>query len=694
MSLRHQSLPNTSFLPQAVEDLLRTWSYRLAGAGLGALAALIWLCLLTWTAQSGDDLSGASRNILGPLGSIIADLLFQSLGQASVVAVVPVVFFGVELFWKERVTLLSARLIYWPVSIALIAGGMSSLPTFSAWPLQHGFGGFVGDFLYSFLRQIVDTVAPSLGGVIAGLALWITGFALLFRTLNLQPRDLWLLLEFDAGPDADDDGVATRAGPFALFRNMFGRWRRRGVARDETAPGSFAGAVQPGHDMHFETHFAAVTAASMPPENAPHPADSSIVQPAAPADRSFDAHVDDDALFAPIEPTARSLDLDDIDEIESAGSRTMAARFAPVSAKTAAKKDVPKGRSSPIRLPKPPFMMRTASDATTTSGSEPPLRSAAFQLPSVKLLALGKSPKRSAEFNENVIRGNARLLEDVLADFGVKGQIVGVHPGPVVTLYELEPARGVKAARVIGLADDIARSMSAHSARVAVVPGKNAIGIELPNAKREPVLLRQLLDDPAFGASDAKLPMAIGKAIDGTAVVTDLARMPHLLVAGTTGSGKSVGINAMILSLLYRHTPANCRFIMIDPKMLELSVYNGIPHLLTPVVTDPRKAVLALNWAVREMEERYKRMSELGVRNMDVYNARLADAEKENKPIHRTVQTGFDRDTGEPVYENRMVPHTAMASIVIVVDEMADLMMMAGKEIEATVQRLAQMARA
>ncbi|MDJ1160283.1 DNA translocase FtsK, partial [Chelatococcus sp. SYSU_G07232] len=279
-------------------------------------------------------------------------------------------------------------------------------------------------------------------------------------------------------------------------------------------------------------------------------------------------------------------------------------------------------------------------------------------------------------------------------DFGVRGEIINVRPGPVVTLYELEPAPGTKSSRVISLADDIARSMSAVSARVAVVSGRNAIGIELPNARRETVYLRELLASQDFEQTKLKLALCLGKTIGGEPVIAELARMPHLLVAGTTGSGKSVAINTMILSLLYRLKPEECRLIMVDPKMLELSVYDGIPHLLTPVVTDPKKAVVALKWAVREMEERYKKMSKLGVRNIDGFNARVAEARMKGEVIARTVQTGFDRDTGEAVYEDEIMDLEPLPYIVVIVDEMADLMMVAGKEIEGAIQRLAQMARA
>jgi S-DNA-T family DNA segregation ATPase FtsK/SpoIIIE len=316
-----------------------------------------------------------------------------------------------------------------------------------------------------------------------------------------------------------------------------------------------------------------------------------------------------------------------------------------------------------------------------------------YQLPELGLLALPKSSERFAPSPES-IQECAQSLESVLGDFGVRGQIINARPGPVVTLYELEPAPGTKSSRVIGLADDISRSMSARSARVAVVSGRNAIGIELPNEKREKVYFREMLQSDEYTETQAKLPLCLGKTIGGEPVVVDLARMPHLLIAGTTGSGKSVAINTMILSLLYRLTPDQCRLIMVDPKMLELSVYDGIPHLLTPVVTDPRKAVVALKWAVREMEERYKKMSKLGVRNIDGYNIRVAEAKAKGETLSRTVHTGYDKESGEAIYEKEELELEPLPYIVVIVDEMADLMMVAGKDIEGAVQRLAQMARA
>jgi S-DNA-T family DNA segregation ATPase FtsK/SpoIIIE len=317
-----------------------------------------------------------------------------------------------------------------------------------------------------------------------------------------------------------------------------------------------------------------------------------------------------------------------------------------------------------------------------------------YELPPLGLLAEPVRLHEKTALTDEALEENARMLEAVLSDFGVRGRIVAVRPGPVVTLYELEPSAGTKTSRVIGLADDIARQMSALSVRIATVPGRNVIGIELPNAKRETVYLRELLAAESFERAPAPLTLVLGKEIGGQPVMVDLARMPHLLIAGTTGSGKSVAINTMIMSLVYRLTPDQCRLVLIDPKMLELSVYDDIPHLLTPVVTEAPRAVAALKWTVREMEDRYRAMSQLGVRNIAGYNQRLAEAGDKGEKLTRTVQTGFDQETGRPIYEEQELALKALPFIVVVVDEMADLMLVAGKDIEGAVQRLAQMARA
>lgn len=321
------------------------------------------------------------------------------------------------------------------------------------------------------------------------------------------------------------------------------------------------------------------------------------------------------------------------------------------------------------------------------------LQSGEYVLPPLELLDKTIIQKNK-NLSQDLLNEQARLLENVLNEFGISGEIVNIRPGPVVTMYELKPAPGIKTSRVIGLSDDIARSMSALSARIAVIPGQNVIGIELPNKTRQTVYLRGLLNTEDYQKTETDLPLILGEDIGGNPIIADLAKMPHLLVAGTTGSGKSVSVNAMILSLLFKLSPSQCKFIMIDPKMLELSVYDDIPHLLTPVVTDPKKAVVALKWAVKEMENRYRAMSKLGVRNIAGFNKRLNEARRNGEVLVRRVQTGFDPETGKPIFENQGLDFEVLPYIVVVVDEMADLMLVAGKEIEATIQRLAQMARA
>jgi S-DNA-T family DNA segregation ATPase FtsK/SpoIIIE len=354
--------------------------------------------------------------------------------------------------------------------------------------------------------------------------------------------------------------------------------------------------------------------------------------------------------------------------------------------------DAPDVTAPPVAIRAPKTTPRESGrEVREAQGAFDFVKPGGFALPELAMLA--KPKPRAAQFDEGALRQNAQLLESVLSEFGVRGQIDQIRPGPVVTLYELVPAAGVKSARVVALSDDIARSMSVAACRVAVVPGRNAIGIELPNARRETVYLRDLLASSEYEKSTQALPMALGENIGGEPYIADLSKMPHLLIAGTTGSGKSVGVNAMILSILYRLSPEQCRFIMIDPKMLELSVYDGIPHLLTPVVTDPKKAIVALKWTVREMEDRYRMMSKIGVRNVASYNERAREAAAKGEHFERTVQTGFD-DAGRPVYESERIDPKPMPYLVVVIDEVADLMLVAGKDVEGAVQRLAQMARA
>lgn len=363
---------------------------------------------------------------------------------------------------------------------------------------------------------------------------------------------------------------------------------------------------------------------------------------------------------------------DDDEQEDIRGGRSK--KIAVVTPSKLAQKSAPKEKSKQVKL-----NLRNQND---------------WEYPSLDFLQEVPPQAKEEKLDETALRKNAELLQNVLNDYNVKGEIKSIHPGPVVTLYELEPAPGTKTSRVVSLSDDIARSMSAVSVRAAVPPGRNVIGIELPNKKRQTVYLRDLMERDEFEKTTARLPLVLGKDIGGHPIIADLAKMPHLLVAGTTGSGKSVAVNTMILSLLYRLSPQQCRFIMIDPKMLELSVYDDIPHLLSPVVTEPGRAVVALKWTVQEMENRYRNMSKLGVRNIEGYNIRIKEAVKKGEVLMRKVQTGFDAETGKPVYEEQPLDLTELPYIVVVVDEFADLMLVAGKDVENAIQRLAQMARA
>ncbi len=394
-------------------------------------------------------------------------------------------------------------------------------------------------------------------------------------------------------------------------------------------------------------------------------------------------------IFDPVDDVASDIDA----VFEDPNAPRMAEPHMPIPAPHIPTAPTPEPRSvvrhPPKKTPQPSSQAKAEAQPTLKFEDQYP----GYEHPPLGLLMNPIEIQRH-HLSDEALEENARMLESVLDDYGVKGDIVSVRPGPVVTMYELEPAPGLKASRVIGLSDDIARSMSALSARVSTVPGRSVIGIELPNENREKVVLREILSHRDFGDGNHKLPLALGKDIGGEPIIANLAKMPHLLIAGTTGSGKSVAINTMILSLLYKLTPEECRMIMIDPKMLELSVYDGIPHLLSPVVTDPKKAVVALKWVVGEMEERYRKMSKMGVRNIDGYNGRVKDALSKNEMFSRTVQTGFDDETGDPIFETEEFQPEVLPYIVVIVDEMADLMMVAGKEIEACIQRLAQMARA
>ncbi len=658
------------------------WLSRAGGALLLAGVGAAWASLLTWS-QSDPSLThaagGATSNVLGAVGAIFADVMLNTLGFAAVFLLLAPMFWGIELMIAERIFANRKKTSVFPLSVLLLAGGFAVLPLTESWPFGHSFGGIVGDWLYK-LTATLFSIAGAEGALpLAGLAYFLAGFAALGYSVGLEREDLNRLLE-------RSHRLARRRGSLWPGWLLNAGWLSGFFPPDVAFADDLEPATEPpvyqrkpaGRVGRREPYL------SVPPSFEPGPAEAPAFD-RGPQDMPARAapfwHETDDELLG------RDVAFDESTDAES---RAIAARFAPRSAKIRRPAPMPKPQAvetAELEEPRPRKAGRFGG-LGFARGASP------HRPPSLNLLKRPAAAKSGAGFTQAVLRGTARLLEEVLADFSVKGEVREIKPGPVVTLFELEPARGTKSSRVVALAEDIARSMSVTSARAAIVPGRNVIGIELPNVRRETVYLRDILEAEIFRSADTSLPLALGKSIGGEPIVVDLARMPHLLVAGTTGSGKSVGINAMVLSLLYRRSPEDCRLLMIDPKMLELSVYNGIPHLLTPVVTDPHKAVAALNWAVGEMEERYKRMASLSVRNIEAFNARVRKAQGRGEIIKRTVQTGFDSETGQAIYEEQQMQAETMPYIVVVVDEFADLMIVAGKEIEAAVQRLAQMARA
>jgi S-DNA-T family DNA segregation ATPase FtsK/SpoIIIE len=628
-------------LPGAVESGLRRLMLGSYGLLIVTVACAAWASLATWSVHDpslNNATRAAPRNLLGGWGAVVADLAMQSLGLAAIILFLPLAAWGWHLFFHTTPNRRRLRLLAWPASVILLAGALSALPQPKSWPLPNGLGGIFGDFFIAGAHVIGPFLPQAAVSFVAGLAFLVLGTMLLLFACGTSTSRLIAL--WAPRGDAAGEWVNASLGA-AMHAVMHTSARVKHLLRRRPRE----------TDEAYEAYEEEEEEAEAEDWPAPEPDPDGRIEPS----------------FGPPPIGREGEDDEEEDEEDEAGA-------------------APAYRITRLD-PKKPKKAHTGL-ARAPHSDEP------YDPPSVKLLQPARSNKGRNGISDEVLQENARELEGVLQDFGVKGEITNVRPGPVVTLYELEPAPGTKSSRVIGLADDIARSMSAVAARVAVVPGRNAIGIELPNDRREIVMLREMIESPDFQDSDARLALALGKNIGGEPIVVDLARMPHLLIAGTTGSGKSVGINTMILSLLYRLSPDQCKFIMIDPKMLELSVYDGIPHLLAPVVTDPKKAVVALKWTVREMEERYKRMSKLGVRDIKGYNSRILQAEAKGEVLTRTVQTGFDRATGRAIYEQEEMDYDAMPYIVVIVDEMADLMMVAGKDIEAAVQRLAQMARA
>jgi S-DNA-T family DNA segregation ATPase FtsK/SpoIIIE len=673
---------------------------RVAGLLILGLCAIVLLSLASWSVDD-PSLSLATgkqaANWLGFPGAVIADLIFQFLGLAGLVMVVPLALWGWTMARRHALTRTGLRLGAWVGSVLLFAGVFAFVPMPESWPLPTGLGGLAGMVFANLAASVAGADAQPITSTLFAIILAAPAFALLWIAMGLGTSVPARPQKASASRRAVDEderepnpiievamGAVVHAG-YSL-RTAFRRAKAEHAARRAADEQDFDHHAEPPMSAAApEVHVEREPMVSAPQRRIHAPTPAPHVEPSfEPRARILEQpDYDDTAIDYPDEP--EDDDVPFVPDLPAPAARTQRgdSRFHPVD-HAAPRVAV----AAPA--PRPAQGQRVFREAQGSLLDEPH----GFELPALNLLAeprrAGPSPEHAPERLEDM----ARQLEAVLADFGVKGDIINVRPGPVVTLFELEPAPGIKSSRVISLADDIARSMSAISARVAVVPGRNAIGIELPNSSRETVYFREMLASSDFEKMKGKLPICLGKTIGGEPVIADLARMPHLLIAGTTGSGKSVGINTFILSLLYQMTPEQCRMIMIDPKMLELSIYDGIPHLLTPVVTDPQKAVVALKWAVREMEDRYRKMSKIGVRNIDGFNQRVAEAAKEGRTITRTVQTGFDRETGEAIFESEEFDLEPLPYIVIIVDEMADLMMVAGKDIEGAIQRLAQMARA
>jgi len=629
-----RSLESLDFLSDDFRGAIRRRIGELIGFAMVGVALAMTLALATWSVQD-PSLSHATdrpvRNMLGHAGAIFADLSVQLFGLASIMLVLPIAIWGWRMMTHRVVNRFGLRALFWLGGLVLATAFASCLPRSAGWPLPAGFGGVVGDAMLKLPIFVLGDPLPGMSRLLLGAITGAGALALLVIASGIVLRQPADLAE-QIHREAEEFEEDDERTSISIG------WLVHTLLSAKARVMLFVRKKLASDDEFDDLPAPAKSRARAEPR-------LRRAEPEPEEDYAED-EADDESAYEDEEP-------EEDDEPAPA----------PAPKKSRVQVQMPKGKKG------------------------------GFVLPPVNLLAAPKASDRTNLSTEE-IEERAEALESVLEDFGVKGEIINARPGPVVTLYELEPAPGIKSSRVIGLADDIARSMSAISARVAVVPGRNAIGIELPNEIREKVYFRESLVATEYTNTQAKLPLCLGKTIGGEPVVVDLARMPHLLIAGTTGSGKSVAINTMLLSLLYKLRPDQCRLIMIDPKMLELSVYDGIPHLLTPVVTDPKKAVVALKWAVREMEERYKKMSKLGVRNIDGYNTRLNEAKAKGETLSRTVHTGYDKESGEAIYEKEELEFEELPYVVVIVDEMADLMMVAGKDIEGAIQRLAQMARA
>ena len=739
----------TAILPEGGRDFLRRRMMELVGIGVTALGMMLLVAIFTFS-TSDPSLNHATgvtpNNLMGLPGAYVSDLLLQTFGLAIVLVPVALITWGVRMLRTHHLGFFGLRLSLLLLSLLMMSVACVGMGDVGGAATHAGPGGLVGLALVGRFRELVLT--HSSGGSLAliepicaalafiamapALGMNRTDLPLIFRILRAP--FLWMVWLMRAGvglwrgkphqldeygePPAPDIGYAEIPGEIDASQYDPAHFEQRLDQIPET------GAPLPPRDsLMVDAPYAPIERPA--PEIPEAPPEAYVaLQPAVPPELVTDGPPEslrERTLFdrlagLRIEPILGRLrassppappPLEPVDaeppqavvnlaepEPEPEAEGADENPFTPDSLLAEQAPAAAAASGGPRIIPRKSGALSQGKRAAKAGQRELDLVTGEYHLPPLDILSLPSRINVETKIDEAALEQNARLLETVLDDFGVKGQIVKVRPGPVVTLYELEPAPGTKSSRVIGLADDIARSMSAVSARVATVPGRNVIGIELPNARRETVFLRELLSTRHYEDNRLGLPLALGKDIGGDPVIADLARMPHLLIGGTTGSGKSVAVNTMILSLLYRLSPDKCRFIMIDPKMLELSVYQDIPHLLTPVVTEPRKAIVALKWVVREMEDRYRAMSALGVRNIAGYNEKLIEAKRKGQGLSRKIQTGIDPETRRPIFEEEAIDLTPLPFIVVIIDEMADLMLVAGKEIEAAVQRLAQMARA
>ncbi|MDA9369433.1 DNA translocase FtsK 4TM domain-containing protein [Amylibacter sp.] len=720
MSMANSTRPRGPILETQLKTQIRNRLMELLGLVLIFCAFITSTALYSYSPNDPNFLnstSGDVQNIMGFYGASYAMTLMFAIGWASWACSLAMIIWGFRLLLHRGHQLILKRGVFLPIFLAFTAVFMATNVPPANWPNSYNLGGFSGDAIFEVLVDFnpidlaiwVKSVSLFLGISSICIGLFSLGFSLpeiksiLSRSLQgviFTVLILWKIIKkliphsknksalvqtdndqldssYNIGiqryDNIEDDAEVLDIPKNGGLKSLLPSFTKFNKNEKNNSSTEILDDISPD------------TASTDNPDRVTRRIQEAVHKKNLKSNRDAPM-VDIEPIDEPSVPTPP-----DANFYDDANERSMelpleTKRKEPTLLRPSSAKSVVEHPSKkPI-----PQSKKAKSEAQPTLFSE---NMANYEQPALDLLESPKTVIRQ-QLSDEALEENARMLENVLDDYGVKGEIISVRPGPVVTMYELEPAPGLKASRVIGLADDIARSMSALAARVSTVPGRTVIGIELPNDHRETVLLREILSARDYGDGKHGLPLALGKNIGGIPEVADLAKMPHLLIAGTTGSGKSVAINTMLLSLLYKLSPDECRMIMIDPKMLELSVYDGIPHLLSPVVTDPRKAVVALKWVVGEMEERYRKMSKMGVRNISGYNSRVADALAKNEDFERTVQTGFDDNTGEAIFETETFKPEKLPFIVVVVDEMADLMMVAGKEIEACIQRLAQMARA